>query len=132
MSPQTVRVRSIDEEYRYIEFNAFECGCRNHCPNMRVKVHTLHVFPKPLTRFSIALRLYDSVDVQCTKCLGEYRYWFDISNLAYLSAFKVGPFGWIPICKELIEVHMDKVREVQDRLRSLGISRLRFMNDDEI
>ena len=120
MSSRLPMVHSIEEEYRYIQFHPFECACRSP-PLREITSHGLHLRPMFLIarcRLPFAVQVEDSVEVKCPKCGGCCTYQFDIRNVEHIQMLP-RLLGLYVVSAEAVMAHMEKVREVSDRLGKL-------------
>ena len=119
-------VESIDEEYRFIQFHPFECGCQQPPPRetrqREITSHGLHLRPMfLLTRLRLPLAIWveDAVEVSCPRCRGRFTYQFDIRKLEHLRLFVRRWFGFYVVSQEAVMAHMEMVGRVSDRLGKL-------------
>jgi hypothetical protein len=82
-----VRVQSLEEEYRYIQFNLFPCACRRRT-RRKVERHGTDFSPAWLGRLGLfflpCFRVYDTIHVCCPTCGGRHTYWFDASAVPHI------------------------------------------------
>jgi hypothetical protein len=85
---RVVPVKSLEEEYRFIQFHPFRCACGIHTPR-KVEGHGVLIRPAWLGRLLggnllPVFRLQDAVEVRCRVCHGRHSYLFDIAALPHI------------------------------------------------
>jgi hypothetical protein len=116
-------VNSVDEEYRYIQFHRFECGCAGPArPALVVGSHGIGGdslwFLKE--KWRLVTRISDSIEASCPGCGGRFVYRFDILPMAHIAAM-YWRFGLYRLTAEGILMHMALVMDVRRRLASAGL-----------
>ena len=123
-----VRVKAIDEEYRFIQFNAFPCACARVAAR-KVLCHSVDLQPLWLARRIGArllpvFRLWDCITVQCPVCLGEHEYRFNIEEMDHIRSGFRRRFTGDPA--RLIEDHMLMVMDYQKHLGPQSLYGIEF------
>lgn len=126
---RAVPVRSLEEEYRYVQFHPFPCTCG--AERRKVVNHALQIRPTPvivltrlfgasIMRYLPFLRLYDVILVECPACDARAGYAFDIASVPHVQRGFRRRFLHRP--RDVVMQHMGMVRECQERFRdgSLG------------
>jgi len=125
---RAVRVKAIDEEYRFIQFNPFPCACAR-VATRKVLRHSVELRPLWLARQIGAgllpvFRLRDCIMVQCPVCRGAHEYRFDIGEMDHIrSGFRRRFTG---DGAHLIEDHMMMVRSYQQHTARQDLHGIEF------
>jgi hypothetical protein len=120
---RAVPVRSIEEEYRYIQFHPVPCPCGSE----RRKAGPHGVTIRPIAAMLLArvlgawilqflpfLRLHDEIDVACPACDARATYVFDVAKIPHVEhGFRRGRFRYHP--RKLVMQHMENVVEFHRR-----------------
>jgi hypothetical protein len=125
----TVPVMSIDEEYRFIEFHPFPCGCRES-PERNIGSHGVTLSPLwllavPWAAYTLPVfRLTDMVEVTCPGCGGQHTYSFDIGRMPHIREGFNRLFRHDP--KVLLGNHIRMVRNLRQQSVGREFHGLRF------
>lgn len=126
---QIVPVKSLEEEYRFIQFYPFPCVCS--VPTQRkVESHLVNLIA-PLwvgrllgIRLLPIFRLYDTVEVSCLACGGRHTYQFNIASLPHIQVGFRRRFIQEP--QSLLETHMTLIIDLQEHCKQTRAYDLQF------
>ncbi len=123
-----IAVKSLEEEYRYIQFHPFSCACGNP-GHHEVESHGVEIRPAWLARWLggqllPVFHLYDLVAIRCSECRGTYSYRFDIESLTHVSRGFRRRFLGDPM--SLLGTHMNLVMQFQKGQEGKSSYGLRF------